>query len=179
MPTRAPVPSPVATSSSAIVALSQDEALLRALMMTMLEQAAIVTSASIDRFIEQVAANCAQVALIDATSAPSPVAAFTERLRAQFPELRMVLTGSASLQTELSAQIADGTIFRFAAKPASAQRLKVFLNAALRRSCEQHGELAASTAEGGMRSISDAPRQEHGAATAADSNWLQRLWRSS
>jgi hypothetical protein len=41
MPTRAPVPSPIATSSSAIVALSQDDVLLRALMATMLEQAAM------------------------------------------------------------------------------------------------------------------------------------------
>src|SRR5581483_10492023 len=104
----------------------------------MLEQAPIVTSSSIDRFIDQLAANNASVALIDAASAPSPAGAFTQRLRQQFPQLLIVLTGSSALQTELSGQIAAGTIFRFAPKPAAAQRLKIFLNAALHRSRQTH-----------------------------------------
>jgi FixJ family two-component response regulator len=137
MPTRAPVPNLVATSASAIVALSEDDALLRALTVAIVEQAAVVTSPSVDRFIDQLAANRAQVALIDAAAAPAPVDGFMARLHRQFPGVAIVLTGSAQLQTELSAQIADGTIFRFAHKPASAQRLKLFIHAALRRSQER------------------------------------------
>jgi len=174
MPTRAPVPSLIATSSSAIVALSEDEALLSALMATMLEQAAIVTSSSIDRFVDRLAANSARVALIDAASAPSPIGTFTQRLRQQFPHLLIVLTGSASLQTELRAQIAAGTIFRFAPKPAAAQRLKIFLNAALHRSRQEQPELAPTEPR-----TSETTGADPGAQRTADGlrtvGWLQRL----
>lgn len=162
MPTRAPVPS-IAPSSSAIVALSEDDALLRALTMAMVEQAAIVTSPSVDRFIDQLASNGAEVALIDAAAAPSPVESFMLRLRRQFPQLLIVLTGSARLQNELSTQIADGTIFRFAHKPASAQRLKLFINAALRRRRPGQVESSADSTPAARRTSAD-PK---GAAIAA------------
>ena len=174
MPTRAPVPSLIANSSSAIVALSQDEALLSALMATMLEQAAIVTSSSIDRFVDQLAANNARVALIDAASAPSPVSTFTQRLREQFPQLLIVLTGSSSLQTELSAQIAAGTIFRFAPKPAAAQRLKIFLNAALHRSRQEHAELAPAETRTSYATGAESPATRT-AREPRTVGWLQRL----
>jgi DNA-binding NtrC family response regulator len=158
------VSSLIATRACAIVALSQDEALLRALTVAMLEHAAIITSASADRFIDQLAGNNAQVALLDAASVPSPIGAFTARLREQFPQLLIVVTGSSALQRELRAQIADGTIFRFAPKPASAQRLKVFLHAALGRNNHEHEQLAAA---------------DPAAAPPGAASWLQRLWRAS
>ena len=133
-----PVTNPLASHSSAIVALSEDDALLRALTVAMVEQAAIFTSPSVDRFIDQLAANGGDVALIDAAAAPAPIADFILRLRRQFPRILIVLTGSPQLQTELSAHIADGTIFRFAHKPTSAQRLKLLIGTALRRSQEHH-----------------------------------------
>jgi DNA-binding response OmpR family regulator len=137
MSTPEPVTHPLVSHSSAIVALSEDDVLLRALTVAMVEQAAIVTSPSVDRFIDQLAANGGDVALIDASAAPAPIADFMLRLRRQFPRMLIVLTGSGQLQTELSPQIADGTIFRFAHKPASAQRLKLLIGTALRRS-QQH-----------------------------------------
>jgi DNA-binding NtrC family response regulator len=178
MPTRAPVPNPIATSSSAIVALSQDDVLLRALTLAMLEQAAIVTSASIDRFVDQLAANSAQIAVIDAAAAPSPVAAFTQRLRTQFPDLLLVVVGPSALQAELSAQIADGTIFRFAQKPASAPRLKVFLKGAVSRLHQEREEHTAADADGAFAATAAAPLDER-AMQLRGASWLQRLWRSS
>ena len=175
MPTRAPLPSLIATSSSAIVALSEDEALLSALMATMLEQAAIVTCSSIDRFIDRLAVNNARVALIDAASAPSPIGRFTQRLREQFPHLLIVLTGSSSLQTQLRAQIAAGTIFRFAPKPAAAQRLKIFLNAALHRSRQEHPG-PAPTEPRVSQAAGAASDAERSAAAPGTLGWLQR-WR--
>jgi DNA-binding NtrC family response regulator len=174
MPTRAPLPSPIATSSSAIVALSEDQALLRALMATMLEQAAIVTSSSVDRFIDQLAANNAEVALIDAACAPSPVGAFIQRLRQQFPRLLIVLTGAATLQSELRAQIAAGTIFRFAPKPAAAQRLKIFLNAAFHRSRQEQAALASPAARSSEAMRTEPPAQ-HSGVEPRTAGWLQRL----
>lgn len=171
MPTEAPLPSLIATSSSAIVALSKDEALLRALMETMLEQAAIVTSSSVERFIDQLVANNAEVALIDAACAPPPVGTFIQRLRQQFPQLLIVLTGHTSLQSELRAQIAAGTIFRFAPKPAAAQRLKIFLNAALHRSRQEHAAPAARTSE----ATRSEPPTQHPGVERRTVGWLQRL----
>jgi len=116
-----------------IVALSEDPSLLQALTLAVIEQVSVVTSPSVDRFVDQLVANASEVALIDAATAPSPLAEFILTIRRQFPQLVLVLAGSAQLQTELAGQIADGTIFRFVHKPASAQRLKLFMDAALRR----------------------------------------------
>jgi len=104
-----------------IVALSEDPSLLQALTLAVIEQVSVVTSPSVDRFVDQLVANASEVALIDAATAPSPLAEFILTIRRQFPQLVLVLAGSAQLQTELAGQ------------PASAQRLKLFMDAALRR----------------------------------------------
>jgi DNA-binding NarL/FixJ family response regulator len=145
----------------AIVALSEDHALLQALTVAIIEQAPVVTSPSVDRFIDQLVANSAEVALIDAATAPAPLTDFILTLRRQFPHLLVVLAGSAQLQTELAAQIADGTIFRFAHKPASAQRLKLFVTAAL-QSAARSNRRASSRAQGAQT-----PDQSHSAGTRA------------
>jgi hypothetical protein len=132
----------------AIVALSEDHTLLQALTLAVIEQAPVVTSPSVDRFIDQLVANGSDVALIDAATAPSPLGDFILTLRKQFPHLLVVLAGSAQLQTDLAARIADGTIFRFAHKPASAQRLKLFISAALQNAARDTRR-AARRAQGG------------------------------
>jgi TonB family protein len=126
-------PATAAAASLAIVALSEDPLLLEALTLAAIDRAAVVTSPSADRFADQLVANAAAVALIDAAVAPAPVDAFIASLHQQFPQLLLLLAGPASLQTQFAAQIADGTVFRFAHKPASAQRLKLFVDAALAR----------------------------------------------
>jgi len=117
----------------AIVALSEDPTLLEALTLATIEAAAIVTSPSADRFVDQLMANGAHVALIDAAAAPAPLEEFIAGLRAQFPHLLLLLAGAPPLQHQFRSHIADGTIFRFVHKPASAQRLKLFVETALRR----------------------------------------------
>jgi TonB family protein len=120
-------------TSLAIIALSEDPLLLEALTLAAIDQAAVVAAPSADRFADQLVANAAAVALIDAAAAPVPLAAFIATLHQQFPQLLLLLAGPASLQPQFAAQIADGTVFRFAHKPASAQRLKLFVDAALLR----------------------------------------------
>lgn len=117
---------------AAVVALSEDHALLQSLTLAVIEQVAVVTCPSADRFVDQLVANGAEVALIDAATAPNPLETFLVALRRQFPRLHLVVVGTAQLQGELGARIADGTIFRFAHKPASAQRLKLLLYTAMR-----------------------------------------------
>ena len=118
-------------ASLAVAALSDDPLLLEALTLATIDKAAVVTSPSADRFADQLVANAAAVALIDAAAAPAPLAAFIAMVHQQFPQLLLLLAGPASMQNQFAAQIADGTIFRFAHKPASAQRLKLFVDAAL------------------------------------------------
>ncbi|MGH8141504.1 MAG: hypothetical protein ACREU2_03145 [Steroidobacteraceae bacterium] len=160
----------------AIVALSEDHTLLQALTVAIIGQAPVVTSPSVDRFIDQVVANSADVALIDAATAPAPLHDFIMMLRRQFPHLLLVLAGSAQLQTELTAQIADGTIFRFAHKPASAQRLKLFVSAAL-QSAALNNRRASSRAQGadGSEARPAAKQAGAGPARAGKFSWLWPL----
>jgi DNA-binding NtrC family response regulator len=121
-----------------IVALSDDPNLLDALHGAVPGQAALIISPSADRFVDQLVANAAGIALIDASSTPPPLKAFIALIREQFPQLLLILAGAASVQAQLSEQIAAGTVFRFVHKPVSSQRLKFFIDAALRaRSPEQ------------------------------------------
>lgn len=129
----APPPAGATRASLSIVALSDDPMLLEALTLAAIDQAAVVSSPSADRFADQLVANAAAVALIDAAAAPAPLDGFIASVCQQFPQLLLLLAAPAALQHQFAAQIADGTIFRFVHKPASAQRLKLFLDAALLR----------------------------------------------
>jgi TonB family protein len=115
------------------VALSEDPMLLEALMLAAVDEASVVSAPSADRFADQLVSNSAAVALIDAAVAPAPLDGFIASVHQQFPQMLLLLAGPASLQNQFAAQLADGTIFRFAHKPASAQRLKLFVDAALLR----------------------------------------------
>jgi hypothetical protein len=132
-PTQDAPTSEAARASFSIIALSQDPMLLEALTLAAVGQAGVVSSPSADRFADQLVANAAAVALIDAAAAPAPLDEFIAGVHQQFPHLLLLLAGPAALQTQFAAQLADGTIFRLAHKPASAQRLKLFVDAALLR----------------------------------------------
>src|SRR6202050_1933288 len=127
-----PPPAAAGRASLAIVALSEDPLLLEALTAAAIGHAAVCTSPSADRFADQLVANAAAVALIDAAVAPAPLDEFIANVHRQFPQLLLLLPGPALLQNQFAAQLADGTIFRFAHKTASAQRLELFVDAALR-----------------------------------------------
>lgn len=121
-----------------IAALSDDPNLLDALHGAVQAQAALIVSPSADRFVDQLVANAASIALIDASSAPPPLKAFIALIREQFPQLLLILAGAAPVQAQLAEQIAAGTIFRFVHKPVSSQRLKFFIDAALRARSPEH-----------------------------------------
>ena len=121
-----------------IAALSDDPNLLDALHGAVQARAALIVSPSADRFADQLVADGASIALIDASSVPPPLKTFIALIREQFPQMLLILAGAASVQAQLTEQIAVGTIFRFVHKPVSSQRLKFFIDAAMRaRSPEQ------------------------------------------
>ena len=85
----------------------------------------------------------AGVAVLDCTAVVSPIATLTERLHAQFPDLVLIVAGSADEQGRLTTQIADGSVHRFLHKPVSEQRVRLFVEAAWRRHAEDDGVLRA------------------------------------
>jgi TonB family protein len=115
-----------------ILALSEDPVLLEAMAAAALDQAPVIVSPSQDRFIDQLVASGAELALIDAAAVPGDVSEFLDSVHRQFPQLQLLLAGPGNVQHQLGAQMSDGTVFRFVHKPASAQRLRLFVDAAVR-----------------------------------------------
>ena len=95
----------------------------------------------------------AGVAIIDTAATSSPIQKLTERLAAQFPDLVIIVAGDSRDQGALSQQITRGTVYRFLHKPASAQRVKLFVDAAWRR--HEEGSSPETAARGRSAQTSD------------------------
>jgi TonB family protein len=78
----------------------------------------------------------AGVAFIDAwtsQSQPGATAQLAQKLHHQLPDVVLVVAGDGAAQSELAALVGDGTIYRFVHKPVSAQRVRLFVDAAWRK----------------------------------------------
>ncbi len=106
------------------------------------------------------------VALLDAGAIQDPLPDFTQRLREQFPDLVLVVAGRVDDQARLASQIASGDVYRFLHKPVSAQRVRLFVEAAMRRHDEKHAQVEAA------RQPALQPRRRRGEAAAAIPRWL-------
>lgn len=125
------VPTPAPAS---LLALTRDAVLVEALRAALDADHRFLIVASDVALGEQLLASQARAVLIDSAACDRPIAQLTERLKAQFPDLVLVVAGSAADQGALAAQITDGRVFRFLHKPVSAQRVKLFVESAFRRS---------------------------------------------
>jgi TonB family protein len=130
-----------------LIVLSRDEALIRTLKMIGSEYEVSSVSAESD-FATHLLGQSTGVAILDAGAVASPIERLTERLRAQFPELVLIVAGSVDDQSALATQITNGTVYRFLHKPVSDQRVRLFVDAAWRRHGEEHasGDAGAGTA---------------------------------
>ncbi|RYG86606.1 hypothetical protein EON77_03495, partial [bacterium] len=115
-----------------VLALTQDASLGRALEELSTLQVEVVQVADPESLVEQLLTAGPAIALIDAQSLSRPLELLIDQLVRQFPDLRLLVAGHALEQTQLAARIAQGQVFRFVHKPASAQRLKLFVDAANR-----------------------------------------------
>jgi TonB family protein len=122
-------------TGESLVVLTRDAALVETLKILGSEHNLIAVAAEPDLAGELVGKQTG-VAIIDAAAASSAVARLTEQLKAQFPDLVLIVAGKLDDQRALAAQITHGTVYRFLHKPVSEQRVKLFVNAAWRR----HGE---------------------------------------
>jgi TonB family protein len=124
-------------NAGSLLVLSRDEALVRTLKMLGSEHEVFAVSAESD-FAAHLLQQSTGVAILDASAVGSPIERLAERLRAQFPELVLIVAGSVDDQSALATQITNGTVYRFLHKPVSEQRVRLFVDAAWRRHTEEH-----------------------------------------
>ena len=80
----------------------------------------------------------AGVVVLDIAALATPAGQLAGRLHAQFPDVVLIVAGSAEDQAGLAAQITDGSVHRFLHKPVSEQRVRLFIEAGWRRHAETH-----------------------------------------
>lgn len=126
-----------ARPGESLVALTHD-ALLRETLTTVAPEH--VLSFAIDEadLTQHLRAEPAGVAFLDSAALKVPAPQLTERLRAQFPDLVLIVAGGPEDQTALAHHVTNGTVYRFLHKPVSAQRVKLFVDAAWRRHDVEH-----------------------------------------
>ena len=117
--------------------LTRDEALIHTLRSIGSEYNIFTASTELE-LASHLLGDDAGVAILDASAVATPVDRISERLRAQFPELVLIVAGSVDDQSALATQITNGTVYRFLHKPVSEQRVKLFVDAAWRRHGEEH-----------------------------------------
>ena len=99
-----------------------------------------------------------------AHSPPGATAQLAQRLHMELPDVVLVVAGDGAAQSELAGLVADGTIYRFVHKPVSAQRVKLFVDAAWRK---RDGSSAS-----GMFPALSMPQAEQLTPMPRDSRWL-------
>jgi TonB family protein len=152
-------PREVTATSESLVVLTHDEILLDTLRAVATEHEISSVGAEAD-LAAHLLDDHAGVALLDTAAVTSPIARLTERLKAQFPELVLVVAGGVEDQGALAAQITNGTVYRFLHKPVSEQRVKLFVDAAWRRHGVEHAgvtEQITAPRRPGPRPASGAP----------------------
>jgi TonB family protein len=129
-------------TGESLVVLTRDWALVETLKV-LGSQHTIVTVDTESDLAGELVGRQIGVAIIDVAAASSAVERLTEKLKSQFPDLVLIVTGKLDDQSALAAQITNGTVYRFLHKPVSEQRVKLFVDAAWRR----HGEELSGVAD--------------------------------
>ncbi|HZO24116.1 MAG TPA: TonB family protein [Steroidobacteraceae bacterium] len=122
-----------------LVVLSREAALAQAVKGLGSEHDVLTIDAE-ERLDEALLGRHTGVAVLDAAAATGPIEVLTERLRAQFPELVLIVAGGHEHQSALARQITNGTVYRFLHKPVSEPRVKLFVEAAWRRHSAEQAE---------------------------------------
>ena len=123
--------------AESLVALTHDETLIQTLSSVAPEHALHVVAEE-TALSARVAGEPTGVALLDASAVHTPLPELTRRLRAQFPDLVLVVAGGPQDQALIASQVTQGTVYRFLHKPVSEQRVKLFVDAAWRRHDVEH-----------------------------------------
>src|ERR1041384_6108535 len=127
-PILATAPAPIA-----IAALTQDRALIGLLRSTIDPTHELILVTSEEELTPHLNGRRVSAALLDSMFIEGDLAAMAERLRATWPDLVLVVVGTAEEQSKVAAQITSGVVYRFLPRPVSAPRGGLFVAVALRR----------------------------------------------
>ena len=117
----------------AIAALTQDRALIGLLRSTVDPTTDLLLVNSEDELRPHLNSRRVSVALLDSMFIEEDLGALAERLRDTWPDLVLVVVGTAEEQSKVTSQITSGVVYRFLHRPVSAPRVRLFVEAALRR----------------------------------------------
>jgi TonB family protein len=121
-------PAPVA-----IAAITQDRALIGLLRSVVDPSTELIFVSSESELTPHLGSRRVSVAMLDSMFIEGDLAAMAERLRNGWPDLVLVVVGTAEEQSKVAAQITSGVVYRFLHRPVSAPRVRLFVDAALRR----------------------------------------------
>ena len=117
----------------AVAAITQDRALIGLLRSVIDPTNDIILVSSEFELTPHLSSRRVSVALLDSMFIEGDLGSMAERLRETWPDLVLVVVGTAEEQTKVAAQITSGVVYRFLHRPVSAPRVRLFVEAALRR----------------------------------------------
>lgn len=128
-----------ALGAPALVALTQDALLIAMLRHVSGAQHPVSVVGAEIELSTALMAQPPGVAVLDCAATAGAIATLSERLQSQFPQLVLIVVGTADEQGLLAAQITDGSVHRFLHKPFSEQRVRLFVESAWKRHQESDG----------------------------------------
>ena len=127
-PMLANAPAPVA-----IAAITQDRALIGLLRSVIDPANELILVSSEAELIPHLNSRRVSVAMLDSMFIEGDLAGLAERLRETWSDLVLIVVGTAEEQSKVASQITSGVVYRFLHRPVSAPRVRLFVEAALRR----------------------------------------------
>ena len=128
---RATSPSP--TAGANIVVLSADPVLIDLLRDSLAGSHRVWRADDATHAADLIVAAGNAVLLADSSLADHDTRELVTRVHEQFPDLAIIVAGRRDDEAQLADLVSQGTIFRFLHKPASADRIRNFVDATLRR----------------------------------------------
>jgi TonB family protein len=122
-----------AAAPVAVAAITQDRALIGLLRSVIDPTNDLILVSSESELTPHLNSRRISVALLDSMFIEGHLGSMAERLREAWPDLVLVVVGTAEEQTKVAAQITSGVVYRFLHRPVSAPRVRLFVEAALRR----------------------------------------------
>jgi len=119
-----------------LLALTSDRNLLTVLREAAGNSRRVLDAATPQQAAELMMGGRVGVIVVDTLATGEDSASFCEQVRAQFPDLVLIVAGTTDDQTQLIKHITSGDIYRFLHKPVSPPRVKQFIEAGLRRHME-------------------------------------------
>ena len=121
------------TSGANVVVLSADPTLIDLLREAVAGHHRVWRADDLTHAADLMVASGNAVLLIDAALADHDTKSMVTQVKKQFPELAIIVAGRRDDEHELAPLVSEGVIFRFLHKPASAERLRNFVDATQRR----------------------------------------------